>query len=62
VSNKHHLPSHQLATGNSEFLILPLEDRRTVATDGQIFELAGRAGVFHAVTDGRLPFGAQENE
>ncbi|MFE3742992.1 5-deoxy-glucuronate isomerase [Streptomyces sp. NPDC059134] len=40
-----------LATGDSEYLVLPLSGSCTVAADGTALLLAGRAGVFDAVTD-----------
>ncbi|GLP68771.1 5-deoxy-glucuronate isomerase [Streptomyces sp. TUS-ST3] len=43
--------THALPTGNSEFLVLPLTGSCTVTTDGRIFELTGRTGVFASVTD-----------
>ncbi|GAA3832547.1 5-deoxy-glucuronate isomerase [Streptomyces coacervatus] len=43
--------AHTLATGDSEFLVLPLIGSCTVAVDGQSFQLDGRAGVFASVTD-----------
>ncbi|MGP4088232.1 5-deoxy-glucuronate isomerase [Streptomyces sp. KR55] len=43
--------AHTLSTGESEFLVLPLEGGCTVTVDGQIFELGGRTGVFASVTD-----------
>ncbi|MCZ9344437.1 5-deoxy-glucuronate isomerase, partial [Streptomyces sp. TRM76130] len=36
--------SHPLATGDAEFLVLPLAGSCTVAVDGEVFELAGRTG------------------
>ncbi|MGP3991720.1 5-deoxy-glucuronate isomerase [Streptomyces sp. 3N207] len=43
--------AHSLATGDSEFLVLPLSGGCTVTVDGQVFELDGRDGVFGEVTD-----------
>ncbi|GAA1933200.1 5-deoxy-glucuronate isomerase [Streptantibioticus ferralitis] len=43
--------SHSLATGDSEWIVLPLSGGCTVATEGQTFELHGRDSVFAAVTD-----------
>ncbi|GAB7109897.1 5-deoxy-glucuronate isomerase [Streptomyces phaeofaciens JCM 4814] len=43
--------AHALATGDSEFLILPLTGSCTVTTDGRAFELEGRTSVFASVTD-----------
>ncbi|WP_405736019.1 5-deoxy-glucuronate isomerase [Streptomyces sp. NBC_01537] len=44
--------AHALSTGDSEFLVLPLNGGCTVTTaDGQTFELDGRSGVFASVTD-----------
>lgn len=42
---------HALTTGESEFLVLPLNGGCTVAVDGQVLELVGRADVFSAVSD-----------
>lgn len=51
---------HTLATGDAEFLVLPLAGSCTVAVDGEVFELAGRTGVFDAVTDfAYLPRGTE---
>ncbi|MFE7276997.1 5-deoxy-glucuronate isomerase [Streptomyces sp. NPDC057623] len=43
--------AHALSTGESEFLVLPLTGSCTVTTDGRVFELAGRTGVFASTTD-----------
>ncbi|AXG80886.1 5-deoxy-glucuronate isomerase [Streptomyces paludis] len=40
-----------LTTGDSEYLVLPLSGSCTVTVDGTTFLLAGRDGVFDAVTD-----------
>jgi 5-deoxy-glucuronate isomerase len=42
---------HALATAEDELIVLPLEGAATVEVDGERFELAGRDGVFDAVTD-----------
>ncbi|MFF4606802.1 5-deoxy-glucuronate isomerase [Streptomyces sp. NPDC001339] len=48
---------HSFATGDSEWIVLPLSGGCTVMTDGgpagggEAFELAGREGVFSGVTD-----------
>ncbi|WBO62111.1 5-deoxy-glucuronate isomerase [Streptomyces camelliae] len=42
---------HTLSSGDSEFLVLPLTGGCTVAVEGQVFELTGRAGVFSSATD-----------
>ncbi len=42
---------HTFATGDSEWIVLPLSGSCTVATAGASFELRGRSGVFAAVTD-----------
>ncbi|MCB5908022.1 5-deoxy-glucuronate isomerase [Streptomyces pinistramenti] len=43
---------HAFATGDSEWIVLPLSGGCTVATDsGERFQLAGRASVFSGVTD-----------
>ena len=42
---------HELATGEDELIVLPLEGAASVDVDGERFELAGRDGVFAAVTD-----------
>ncbi|WP_406630609.1 5-deoxy-glucuronate isomerase [Amycolatopsis sp. WGS_07] len=39
------------STGDAETLVLPLSGSCSVSVDGVTFELAGRAGVFDAVTD-----------
>ncbi|CAL9333653.1 5-deoxy-glucuronate isomerase [Streptomyces sp. enrichment culture] len=52
--------THTLATGDAEFLVLPLNGSCAVGVDGEVFELAGRTGVFDSVTDfAYLPRGAQ---
>ena len=43
--------AHELATGEDELIVLPLDGAATVEVDGERFELAGRDGVFSAVTD-----------
>ncbi|MET9293333.1 5-deoxy-glucuronate isomerase [Streptomyces sp. NPDC003077] len=44
--------SHEFATGDSEWIVLPLSGGCTVTLDsGEVFELAGRASVFSGVTD-----------
>ncbi|MFD8377665.1 5-deoxy-glucuronate isomerase [Streptomyces sp. NPDC059679] len=43
--------SHQLATGDSEWIVLPLSGGCTVETEGRTFELHGRDSVFSGVTD-----------
>ena len=43
--------AHALSTRDSEFLVLPLTGSCTVTTDGKVFELAGRTGVFASATD-----------
>ncbi|QUC59089.1 5-deoxy-glucuronate isomerase [Streptomyces sp. A2-16] len=43
--------AHAVSTGDSEFLVLPLTGSCTVTTDGSVFELIGRTGVFASVTD-----------
>ena len=42
---------HALETGADEVVVLPLRGGCRVACDGERFTLAGRAGVFSAVTD-----------
>ena len=42
---------HALATGNDEFIVLPLEGGGSVTVDGMKFELEGRDDVFCAVSD-----------
>lgn len=42
---------HELATGDSEWIVLPLAGSCTVVCDGEAFELAGRKSVFDGVTD-----------
>lgn len=43
--------SHTFATGDSEWIVLPLAGACTVTADGETFELAGRESVFTGVTD-----------
>lgn len=43
--------SRELDTGDSEWIVLPLNGSCTVSCDGEVFELAGRASVFAGVTD-----------
>ncbi|GAA3524915.1 5-deoxy-glucuronate isomerase [Amycolatopsis ultiminotia] len=43
--------THTLSTADSEALVLPLSGGCTVRVDGETFTLAGRSGVFDAVTD-----------
>ncbi|QLH21876.1 5-deoxy-glucuronate isomerase [Streptomyces sp. Rer75] len=43
--------SHQLAAGDSEWIVLPLSGGCTVITEGETFELHGRTSVFSGVTD-----------
>jgi 5-deoxy-glucuronate isomerase len=43
--------AHALATGGSEFLVLPLRGGCTVTVGGQAIPLAGRTGVFASATD-----------
>ncbi|MCQ4043116.1 5-deoxy-glucuronate isomerase [Streptantibioticus rubrisoli] len=43
--------SHSLATGDSEWIVLPLSGGCTVVTEGRAFELRGRDSVFSSVTD-----------
>ncbi|KNE79486.1 MULTISPECIES: 5-deoxy-glucuronate isomerase [Streptomyces] len=43
--------SHTFATGDSEWIVLPLSGGCTVATEGEHFELHGRRNVFTGVTD-----------
>ncbi|MBN9747950.1 5-deoxy-glucuronate isomerase [Amycolatopsis sp. A1MSW2902] len=40
-----------VSTGDAETLVLPLSGSCSVSVDGETFELAGRTGVFDAVTD-----------
>lgn len=48
--------SHIVATGDSEYLVLPLSGECTIACEGTTFALHGRRGVFSRVTDfGYLP-------
>ncbi|MFJ4982597.1 5-deoxy-glucuronate isomerase [Streptomyces sp. NPDC088732] len=42
---------HEFATGDSEWIVLPLSGSCTVDTDGESFRLAGRESVFAGVTD-----------
>jgi 5-deoxy-glucuronate isomerase len=42
---------HELATGEDELIVLPLEGAATVEVDGERFDLAGREGVFEGLTD-----------
>jgi len=52
--NVLELPSgatHTFATGEDEWVVLPLSGACTVACDGETFTLAGRRGVFTRVTD-----------
>ncbi len=43
--------SHTLASGDSEWIVLPLSGGCTVHTQGESFELQGRESVFGQVTD-----------
>ncbi|MFI2367033.1 5-deoxy-glucuronate isomerase [Streptomyces sp. NPDC018833] len=43
--------SHVFATGDSEWIVLPLSGACTVRTQGGIFELQGRKSVFGGVSD-----------
>ncbi|WKX70402.1 5-deoxy-glucuronate isomerase [Streptomyces sp. XD-27] len=43
--------THAFATGDSEWIVLPLSGGCTVAADGETFDLHGRADVFSGVTD-----------
>ncbi|GAA1168852.1 5-deoxy-glucuronate isomerase [Streptomyces hebeiensis] len=43
--------SHTLATGDSEWIVLPLEGGCTVRTEDEFFELLGRRSVFGGATD-----------
>lgn len=43
--------SHRLDTGDSEWIVLPLRGGCTVRTQGELFELQGRDGVFGGVSD-----------
>ncbi|MFF0743029.1 5-deoxy-glucuronate isomerase [Streptomyces sp. NPDC004111] len=48
--------SHHLATGDHEWIVLPLAGACSVLVDGRIIELRGREGVFAGVSDfGYLP-------
>ena len=52
--------THAFATGDSEFLVLPLEGGGAVRAGGRLFELDGRAGVFASTTDfAYVPAGSQ---
>lgn len=42
---------HEFATGDSEWIVLPLSGSCTVDADGESFRLAGRESVFAGVTD-----------
>ena len=42
---------HVFATGDSEWIVLPLAGSCSVATEGQTFQLHGRESVFSGVTD-----------
>ena len=42
---------HAFDTGEEELIVLPLQGACTVSCDDERFALAGRAGVFAAVTD-----------
>ncbi|MFG3172362.1 5-deoxy-glucuronate isomerase [Streptomyces sp. NPDC048200] len=42
---------HTFATGDSEWIVLPLAGGCTVVVEGETFPLTGRTGVFEAVTD-----------
>ncbi|MBW8091244.1 5-deoxy-glucuronate isomerase [Streptomyces hygroscopicus subsp. hygroscopicus] len=43
--------SHSLATGDSEWIVLPLSGGCTVTAEGEVFELHGRESVFSGVSD-----------
>jgi 5-deoxy-glucuronate isomerase len=43
--------THRFDTGESEWVVLPLSGACTVSCDGEVFDLAGRRGVFSRVTD-----------
>ncbi|AIR98476.1 5-deoxy-glucuronate isomerase [Streptomyces glaucescens] len=43
--------THDLAAGDSEWIVLPLSGGCTVRTSGEVFQLRGRADVFASVTD-----------
>nr|WP_323132223.1 5-deoxy-glucuronate isomerase [Kineococcus indalonis] len=43
--------SHEFATGDDEVLVLPLSGSARVEVDGEVLDLAGRSGVFDAVSD-----------
>jgi 5-deoxy-glucuronate isomerase len=43
--------SHSFATGESEWIVLPLTGGCTVHTEGEFFELRGRESVFSGVSD-----------
>ena len=51
VLDLHAGGAHELATGEDELIVLPLEGSAIVEIDGERFELTGRDGVFSAVTD-----------
>ncbi|MFD9493404.1 5-deoxy-glucuronate isomerase [Streptomyces sp. NPDC060005] len=42
---------HTFATGDSEWIVLPLAGGCTVVVEGEAFPLTGRTGVFEGVTD-----------
>ncbi|GAB3300647.1 5-deoxy-glucuronate isomerase [Parasphingorhabdus pacifica] len=42
---------HELRTGESEWVVLPLSGGCRVSCDGEVFDLHGRGGVFDGVTD-----------
>ena len=42
---------HEFATGDSEWIVLPLSGACSVRCDGRTFDLDGRTGVFDGVTD-----------
>ena len=43
--------THTLETGADELIVLPLSGSCSVACDGEVAELAGRADVFSGITD-----------
>ncbi|WP_432503899.1 5-deoxy-glucuronate isomerase [Kineococcus arenarius] len=43
--------AHEFATGEEELLVLPLSGSARVEVDGEVLDLAGRTGVFDAVSD-----------
>ncbi|WP_156727215.1 5-deoxy-glucuronate isomerase [Streptomyces apocyni] len=43
--------SHQLATGDSEWIVLPLSGGCTVQVNGEFYELLGRESVFSGISD-----------